>query len=451
MIEALRNAWRLPDVRNKLLITGLILVIYQFAAHVPVVGVNRTALEALLDPNTTGGNLVNVLNLLSGGAVANFSILANGVYPYITASIIFQLLVPIIPRLQQIQREPGGQEKIQRYTYYLTIPMAVLQAFGQIQIFNALLVTNEITGDAGNQSLQIIPGFGSDLLLTISVLATMTAGTMFAVWLGELITEQGIGNGISIIIFAGIVAEAPTNLVNLVANSLRPIYDIGLFIVIVLVSIVVIVYIQEGVRRIPVQYGKRVRGRKQYGGTSTHIPLRVNPVGMIPLIFSQAVITFPAVFVSFFPDGPVRRSITESFGNQQGLFYWFTFFMLTVAFTFFYSEVMIGNQNLAETLQRQGGFIPGIRPGKRTQEYIVRVTRRITLVGAIFLGIIAIVPGIVDFINGLLFPGEAIEGGLNAATVLTGAGLIIVVGVVIDFMRQLEAQLVMRNYEGFMR
>jgi preprotein translocase subunit SecY len=448
MIQALRNAIRLPELRIKLMITGLILVIYQFAAHVPVVGVNRTALEALLDPSAAGGNLVNTLNLLSGGAVSNFSILANGVYPYITASIIFQLLVPVIPRLQQIQREPGGQDKIQRYTYYLTIPMAVLQAFGQIQIFNALILANAQDPTA---PAQIIPGFGNEFLLTISVLATMTAGTMFAVWLGELITEQGIGNGISVIIFAGIVAEAPENLANLVTSSLRPAYDLILFGVITIVSLLVIIYIQEGVRRIPVQYGKRVRGRKQYGGTSTHIPLRVNPVGMIPLIFSQAIITFPAIIVQFFPDGALGRAITNSFGEQQGLAYWGTFFLLTVSFTFFYSEVMVGNQNLADSLQRQGGFIPGIRPGKRTQDYILRVTRRITLVGALFLGIIAIVPGLVDFINGLIFPGESVQGTLNAATVLTGSGLIIVVGVVIDFLRQLEAQLVMRNYEGFMR
>jgi preprotein translocase subunit SecY len=441
MIEALRNAWRLPDVRNKLLITGLILVIYQFAAHVPVVGVDRNNLELLLDPSATGAGLIGVLNLLSGGAVSNFSIIANGVYPYITASIIFQLLVPIIPRLQQIQKEPGGQEKIQRYTYFATIPMAILQSFGQIQLFNSLL----------GPGLEIIPGYGREFLLTISVIATMTAGTMFAVWLGELITEQGIGNGISIIIFAGIVAEAPTNLVNMIANSLQPIYDVVMFVALTLISVVVIVLIQEGIRRIPVQYGKRVRGRKQYGGASTHIPLRVNPVGMIPLIFAQAVITFPAVLVSFFPDGAIKTEITESFGSQQGIVYWGTFFFLTVAFTFFYSEVMVGNQNLADNLQRQGGFIPGIRPGKRTQEYILRVTRRITLVGAVFLGIIAIVPGIVDFVNRLIFPDQVVAGGINAAMVISGAGLIIVVGVVIDFMRQLEAQLVMRNYEGFMR
>lgn len=440
MIQALRNAWRLPDVRNKLLITGLILLIYQFAAHVPVVGVDRDNLELLLDPNTAGANLVQVLNLLSGGAVANFSIIANGVYPYITASIIFQLLVPVIPRLQQIQREPGGQEKIQRYTYYVTIPMAFLQAFGQIQVFNQLL----------GPGVEIIPGFGNDLLLTVSVLFTMTAGTMFAVWLGELITEQGIGNGISIIIFAGIVAMAPTNLVNLVANSLRPAWDLFLFVAITLISVMAIVYIQEGVRRIPVQYGKRVRGRKQYGGASTHIPLRVNPVGMIPLIFANAIIVFPSIIVSFFPQGEFGDSIINTFGNQSGLAYWGTFFLLTVGFTFFYSEVMVGNQDLAGSLQRQGGFIPGIRPGKRTEDYILRTTRRITFVGAIFLGIIAIVPGMVDLLNSIIFPGETVGGSINAANVLTGAGLIIVVGVVIDTMRQLEAQLVMRNYEGFM-
>jgi preprotein translocase subunit SecY len=324
--------------------------------------------------------------------------------------------------------------------------MALLQAFGQIQIFNSLLGTG----------VEIIPNFGSDMLLTFSVLATMTAGTMFAIWLGELITEQGIGNGISIIIFAGIVAEAPTNLVNMIANadsSGRAIFNIVLFISIVLVSILAIIYVQEGVRRIPVQYGKRVRGRKQYGGASTHIPLRVNPVGMIPLIFSQSIITFPAIIVSFFPEGGLGQAITDTFGNQQGLAYWLSFFTLTVAFTFFYSEVMVGNQDLANSLQRNGGFIPGIRPGRRTEEYILRVTRRITVVGALFLGVIAVVPGMVDLLNSIIFPGAFIEGSVtsNPAQVLTGAGLIIVVGVVIDTMRQLEAQLVMRNYEGFMR
>ncbi|HLU10410.1 MAG TPA: preprotein translocase subunit SecY [Oceanobacillus sp.] len=438
MIEALRNAFRLPDLRNKILITGLILVVYQFAAHVPVVGVDRSALRALIEGQS--GGLIGVLNLLSGGALQNFSVIANGVYPYITASIILQVLIPVIPRLEQLSKEPGGREKIETYTYYLAIPMSILQVISQIQIFNAI----------GGQP--IIPGFGSDILLTITVIVTMTAGTMFAIWLGNLITEQGIGNGLSIIIFSGIVASAPQNLAQLLGGSTQPLFNLAAFIVITVVSIVIIIFIQEGVRRIPVQYGKRVRGRKQYGGASTHIPLKVNSVGMIPLIFAQSIITFPALLVNLFPAGPVRDSINNTFGSQQGLFYWLTFFLLVVGFTFIYSDIMVGNQNLAENLQRNGGFIPGIRPGKRTQEYITKVTRRVTLVGALFLGAIAVVPGVMDFINRLLFPNEVVTGTAgNPALVLSGSGLIIVVGVVLDTMRQLEAQLVMRNYDRFIR
>jgi preprotein translocase subunit SecY len=442
MIQALRNAFSLPDVRNKLLFMFFILVVYRFASNVPVIGVDRVALEQVLNSDIAGG-FVGVLNLLSGGAVANFSVLANGVYPYITATIIFQLLVPVIPSLQAIQREPGGQEKIQRYSYYLTIPMAILQSIAQISLFS------------GVGGTPIIPGFGSDLLLTAAIITTMTAGTMFAIWLGELISEQGIGNGISIIIFAGIVATAPLNLYNLVVqNSDLAVYNLVVFVAITLVSVIGIVYIQEGVRRIPVQYGKRVRGNKQYQmGRGQYIPLRVNPVGMIPLIFAQAIIVFPAVIVSLFQPQPgtFLFEIQTAFGSQRGLIYWGTFFLMTFGFTFFYADVQIGQMRLAETLQRQGGFIPGIRPGKKTEEYITRTTRRITFVGASFLGLIAIIPGVVDFINRLLFPLAVTGSTGNAAQVLSGAGLIIVVGVVIDTMRQLEAQLVMRNYEGFMR
>ena len=437
MIEALRNAFRLPDLRNKLLITGLILIIYQFAAHVPVVGVNRVALQQLLAGNS--GGLVGILDLLSGGALQNFSVIANGVYPYITAQIILQVLTPVIPALENMSKEPGGREKMENYYYYLAIPMSILQTVSQIQIFNTIGGT------------PIIPGFGSDIMLTLTVIVTMTAGTMFAIWLGNLITEQGIGNGLSIIIFAGIVARAPQRLVELISSSTQPAFNIIAFILITIVSIIVIIFIQEGVRRIPVQYGKRVRGRKQYGGASTHIPMKVNPVGMIPLIFAQAIIAFPALLVNLFPEGPLRTSITQTFGNQTGLIYWLTYFTLVVGFTFIYSDIMVGNQDLADNLQRNGGFIPGIRPGKRTQDYILRVTRRVTLIGALFLGIIAVVPGIMDFVNRLLFPNEVVSGSAgNAAYVLTGSGLIIVVGVVIDTMRQLEAQLVMRNYDRFM-
>ena len=437
MIEALRNAVRVPDLRNKLLITGLILIVYQFAAHVPVVGVDRAALQNLL--NSQSGGLIGILDLLSGGALQNFSVIANGVYPYITAQIILQVLTPVIPALEQMQKEPGGREKIQTYTYYLAIPMSIFQTVSQIQIFNTI----------GGQP--IIPGFGSDILLTATVIITMTAGTMFAIWMGNLITEQGIGNGLSIIIFAGIVAQAPQNLVRLITSSTQPVFNVVAFILITLGSVIAIIIVQEGVRRIPVQYGKRVRGRKQYGGASTHIPLKLNPVGMIPLIFAQAIIAFPALLVSLFPEGPLRTSITQTFGNQTGAVYWITYFILVVGFTFIYSDIMVGNQDLAGNLQRNGGFIPGIRPGKRTQEYILRVTRRVTLIGALFLGIIAIVPGLMDLVNSIFFPNETVAGAAgNPAYVLAGSALIIVVGVVIDTMRQIEAQLVMRNYDRFM-
>lgn len=438
MIEALRNAFRVADLRNKLLITGLILVVYQFAAHVPVVGVDANALRSLFEGQS--GGLLGVLNLLSGGALSQFSVIGNGVYPYITASIILQVLTPVIPYLDRMAKEPGGQQKRENLTYYLAIPMSLVQTISQIQIFNTL-------GGA-----PIIPGFGSNILLTLTVMITLTAGTMFAIWLGGLITEQGIGNGLSIIIFAGIVAAAPANLVRLITSSTQPVWNLILFGVITIVSVIVIIYIAEGTRRIPVQYGRRVRGRKQYGGGNTHIPLKVNSVGMIPLIFAQSIITFPALIVNLFPDGAVRQAITTSFGQQQGGLYWISFFVLVVGFTFVYSEIMVGNQNLAENLQRNGGFIPGISPGKTTQTYIQRVVRRITLVGALFLGLIAIVPGITDALNRLLFPNEVVSGVAgNPALVLSGSGLIIVVGVVIDTMRQLEAQLVMRNYDRFIR
>ncbi len=440
MITALRNAFRLPDLRNKLLLTGLILVVYQFIAHVPVVGVDRSALNQLLNSEASG--IFNVLNLLSGGALQNFSIIANGVYPYITAQIILQVLIPIIPRLEQLQREPGGREKIENYTYWLAIPMAILQTVSQINIFNAFL--------GGGQS--IIPGFGNDFLITITVIITMTAGTMFAVWLGNLITQDGIGNGLSIIIFSGIVARAPSNLQQLMTNSTQPAFHLILFVILTIISVIVVIIIQEAVRRIPVQYGKRVRGNKQYGGAATHIPLRVNPVGMIPLIFAQSVVTLPALLVNLFPEGAVSRAINESFGNQTGLLYWGFFFVLVVGFTFIYSEVMIGNQNLAENLQRNGGFIPGIRPGKKTNDYITRVTRRIVIVGALFLGLVAILPGLVDWLNRTLFPNEAISGiSGNPALVLGGSAIIIVVSVITETLRQIEAQLAMRNYDRYVR
>jgi preprotein translocase subunit SecY len=436
MVQAVRNAFSLPDVRRKLLITLGILIIYRMAAHVPVPGVNAEALRSVLQPGGEGGGvrqLVGLLDLLSGGLVSNFSVMAMGVYPYVTASIIFSLLQPIIPRLEEIAKEgEAGRNKLNQYQYYLTVPLAALQAVGQIRLLQT-------------QATQpIIENFGFNLT-GISTVVTMTAGTMFAIWLGELITEQGVGNGLSIVIFGGIVARMPQNIVNI--YSQEGFGGLLLFLGIMVVTILVIVVVQEGQRRIPVQYGKRVRGRKVYGGQATHIPLRVNTAGMIPLIFAQSILTFPAIIAQFFanPVG-VQANLANHVSNLfsgRSPWYWPMYFLMVVAFTYFYTDVMVQQQNLPETLQRQGGFIPGIRPGKRTADYINGVMRRITLVGALFLGGVAVLPGVIGLLRG--------DPNVNATMLISSAGLLIVVGVVVDTMRQLEAQLLMRHYEGFIR
>jgi len=442
MIQAVRNAFNLPDLRRKILYTFLILALYRLAAHVPVPGVNQEALRQLLQGGSPTGGLINLLDLLSGGAIANFSVLAMGVYPYITASIIVQLLVPIIPYLENLQKEgEAGRNKINQFVVYATIPLAALQAIGQIRL---------LTAGAGGQ--QVLPSFGftgSQLLPTLSIIITMTAGTMFAIWLGQLIDEQGIGNGVSLIIFGGIVSRLPQNVGNLVADPTTAVVAVIAFVIITTLTIAVIVYMQEGQRRIPVQYGKRVRGRKVFGGGATHIPLRVNTAGMIPLIFAQSILTFPAVIAQFLPGAGDVNSFAHTIiamfsGGRRGtftdwtaVFYWTVYFLMVVGFTYFYTDVMMQQQNLPDNLQKQGGFIPGIRPGKRTEEYINGVMRRITLVGALFLGFIAVLPFLVS---------PVLPGATNFSFLSTG--LLIVVGVVIDTMRQLEAQLLMRHYEG---
>ncbi|HEY67877.1 MAG TPA: preprotein translocase subunit SecY [Thermoflexia bacterium] len=446
MIQALRNAMTLPDLRRKLLYTLLILIIYRLAAHVPVPGVDQAALQQLLAGTSGASQLFNLLDMLSGGAVARFSVMANGVYPYITATIIVQLLVPIIPKLERLAEEgEAGRRKINQWTYYITIPLAALQAFGQARIFSA--------GAGGHP---VLPRFGfsppEHILPTVSVLVAMTAGTMFAIWLGELITEQGIGNGLSLIIFSGIVARVPQNMVRIWTQAQAMgssgagmgVLMIGIFLAITAITMFVIVVVQEGERRIPVQYGKRVRGIKMYGGGSTHIPLRVNTAGMIPLIFAQSILTFPAVIANFFVNSEnaavsqFAQGVVNSFSGQSP-WYGLLYFLAVVGFTYFYTDVIVQQQDLPGALKRQGGFIPGIRPGKRTADYINSVYRRITLVGALFLGGVAVLPFIVD-----LFLKTRV-------LLITSSGLLIVVGVVLDTMRQLEAQLLMRHYEGFIK
>lgn len=447
MINSLRTALTLPDLRRRILFTIFMLVIYRLVSNIPVPGVNLRAWLSFVEGGASQSGLIGVLNLLSGGAVQNFSVMAMGVYPYITASIIIQLLTPIIPQLEEMASEgESGRNRINKLTYYLTVPLAILQAVGQIRLIGFSIGGLET----------IMPNFGlgaTELLPTITTLLAMTAGTMFAIWLGEQITESGIGQGVSLIIFGGIVSQIPLNLINLftLPDELARIYSFVAFVLLTIITVLVIVVVQEGQRRVPVQYGRRVRGRKVYQGQSTYVPLKVNTAGMIPIIFAQAILSFPALLAQFFitnEGGFIDESanwLSTQFGSQTTFLYWFIYFLLVVGFTFFYTDVMVQQQNLPETLQKQGGFIPGIRPGKRTQDYIMSVVRRITLVGAIFLGLVAVLPGIMLGFGLLL----NLDGLQQSANVINGAGLIIVVGVVIDTMRQLEAQLLMRHYESF--
>ena len=436
MITAVRNAMRLPDLRKKILVTLGILAIYRAAAAVPVPGVNAQVLEQLFSQNA----LLGFLNLMSGGALENFSVMAMGVYPYITATIIIQLLIPIIPALKAISQEGDqGRQKMNRITILITIPLALLQAFGQATILR----------QAG-----ALPGFGFSgpaLLSSLTILISLVAGTMFAMWLGQLITEQGIGNGISLIIFGGIVSQLPANIGQLLET--RQYLVLMLFVLVTVVTMLVIVIVLEGQRRILVQYGKRVRvmrGNRQVvtGGQSTYIPLRVNTAGMIPIIFAQSLLLFPGTIASYFQNvdgvvGSIATFFATTFTPSNAI-YWILYFFLVIGFTYFYTDVIFREQNLAENLQKQGGFVPGIRPGKRTEDYLNAVMSRITFVGALFLGGIAILPWLVSLVTGASLTS-------NTQLLISSSGLLIVVGVVLDTMKQLEAQLLMRHYEGFIR
>jgi preprotein translocase subunit SecY len=454
MIQALRNAITLPDLRRKLFYTLLILVIYRMVAHVPVPGARPEVLQAYLQQGTGAGQLFNVLNMLSGGAVQRLSVLATGVQSYITAQLIVQLLQPIIPALERLAAEgEAGQRKMNQIIYIVTIPLSLIQSVGWISTLNATV------GEP------VLPNFGFDaaekILPTIAVMVSMVAGTMFAIWLGDLITEQGIGNGLSLIIFGGIVAGVPQNVRSIWVSAGQ--VDVGIpgiwmsilmliiFVLLMAITMFVIVVVNEGQRRVPVQYGKRVRGFKTYSIQGQHIPLRVNSAGMIPLIFAQAILTFPAIIAQFFSTNEntgVRNfaaSVINFFSPGQNAWYVLLYFAAVVGFTYFYTDVMIQQQDLPGSLKRQGGFIPGIRPGKPTADFITTVYRRITLVGALFLGGVAVLPSITDLIL------KATVGIQTGVLLITASGLLIVVGTVIDTMRQLEAQLLMRHYEGFMK
>lgn len=444
--SAWRFLWRSQDIRKKLLITLGILMLFRLAANVPVPGINREALAAFFATQGSGGFL-DFLNLLSGGTIRNFSLLAMGVYPYITAQIIIQLLVPIIPALQQKMQDDQreGRKWMEKWTYYLSVPMAMLSAVGQINIFNSLAQTPIINF-----------GFTQELWLpSVAILLVMTAGTMFAIWLGELISEYGIrGQGLSLVIFAGIVSQIPSNIGTLWLDETNRWTLITAMLVVIVLTVIAIVYVQQGRRNVPIMYphksqvfyamqrGKNVKMPQPY------LPLMVNLAGMIPLIFAGAILQFPAIVASYFVRSEtewVSRVSTsiQTFFNPTGVGswgYWVLYFFMVVGFTYFYTTVIFEQQNYGDNLKRSGAQIPGVHSGPATQKYLNRIQSRITLPGALLLGTVAIMP----FLLQLILPAASSSAGLF---LVSSSGLLIVVGVVRDTFMNIEAELKLHGYQ----
>lgn len=436
--SAWRYLWKSVDIRQKLLITLLLLVIYRLAANIPVPGINPEALRGLIQGSGAASNLINLLNLLSGGTLAKFSVLAMGVYPYITAQIIIQLLVPIIPALERKMKENPreGQTWMEKWTMILTIPMALLSAVGQINIFNSLTTT------------PILENFGftgQNLLPSIAVLITMTAGTMFGVWIGQLISEYGIPKqGLSLVIFAGIVSQIPLNFASILADQVNGWWVLLLILVLLALTIFAIVFVQQGRRNVPVFFPGRRMGNRMSMPVNSKLPLMVNMAGMIPLIFAQAILSFPAIIASYFNAAQtewVRRLATDiqNTFNGQSAVYAILYFLMVVAFSFFYTDVLFSQQNYGDNLKRQGAHIPGVTVGAATQKYLTKVQRRITLPGALFLGFVAVLP----FILQVVLPANARAG----LFLISASGLLIVVGVVRDTFTIIETELKLHGYQ----
>ncbi len=421
MLEQLRNLFKIPDLKNRLLFTMAMLIIVRLGSHVPLPGIDKQALANLF----AQGGILGFFDLFAGGALSRFSLFALGIMPYINASIIMSLLQSVVPLFEQWSKEgEEGRNKINSITRYGTLVLGLIQAVG----ISAWL-----------ESLQVltITGILFRILLTLS----LTAGTCFLMWLGEQISDYGIGNGISIIIFTGIVARIPTEIVQ--TWSLVRIGEVGIFAIVILMLVIILVIagvvaIQQGQRRIPVQYAKRVVGRKLYGGQGTHIPLRVNQAGVIPIIFASAILIFPGTLAQFFQGSAFMQKIAQALSPQTAL-YLTLYAILIIIFTFFYTAITFNPQNLADNIKKYGGFIPGRRPGKATAMYIDNIMTRITLSGAIFLAIIAILPNILISITGI------------TTIYFGGTSVLIMVGVALETVEQIESHMLMRHYEGFIK
>ncbi len=421
MWEKLQRIWTIKDIRNRILFVIGMLIIFRIAAHIPVPGINTAELKQFLASN----QILGLLNIFSGGTIENFSIVMLGVGPYITASIIFQLLTMVVPALEELQKEgESGQKKITMYTRLASVPLAFLQGFGLIKLLSQSQFN--IVGDISTWKFS-------------AILITVTAGTTFLMWIGELITEKQVGNGISLLIFAGIVSALPSMIQNVVVNyNAADFYTYLLFALIAIVTIIGVVFITEGQRNIPIQHAKQIRPGRGGNASRSHLPLRVNMAGVIPIIFAVSIILFPTMIAQFFINradilGRAAKFVADLFANQ--LFYGVLYFLLVLGFTFFYTTIVFKPEKIAENLQRQGGFIPGIRPGKQTEEYLTRTMNKLVLFGALFLAVIAVLPLILKAVTHSQSLG------------LGGTSLLIVVSVAIEITKQIESQLTMHEYD----
>ncbi len=423
-LDKLKQIYKIRDLRNAIFFVLIMLVLSRVIAHVPIPGVNVEGLKNYFQSN----QLLGLLDLFSGGGLKNFSIGMLGVGPYITASIIIQLLTMIIPSLEAMMKEgQSGQQKMNQYTKYLTVPLTVIQAYSFITLLQ-------------KQSNYTIIGHLT-VMQYISAMVTICGGTMLLVWLGDLITEKKIGNGVSLLIFAGIVANWIGSITKMGAvYDPSKIFGVVLFLAISLLTVVVVVVINDAQRNVPVSYARRVRGNKMYGGVNTHLPLKVNQAGVIPIIFAISIVIFPPMIAKFFAASgnhivvSVANFIINLFQNQ--IFYGVSYFVLVVAFTYFYTAVIFHPDQIADNLQKNGGFVPGIRPGKTTAEYLQKIVTRINFAGALFLGIIAVLPVIM----------QKLTSGIGSM-VIGGTSILIVVSVVIETVKAINSQLTMRNYE----